>query len=188
MSLKVKLFSTIISVFLVIGIVVVGVFAASSGTLLISGTVQFIADDVLCTITGSIENSLTSSPVLDALVWDLEGGPSDDERQSWLGNQLTFKYDHSSVYYRITIQNNSAERYIKIKLDNIDLSSSLSASYSFENASGGFNDFSLSEEKLVPAGEERDVLITFSYVGNRDVDTNMSYSYTMTLTDQNHKA
>ena len=189
MSLKVKLFSAVVSLFLVASIILIGVYAASSGAFQMGGNVTFVADDILCKITGSVENSSLASPILLPLEWGREVQPTQHEKQTWTGNGLAFKYDRSSIVFRITIENKSTERYIEAKLsDNIKTpSTSLKAEFSFENAEGNFDAYNLNEIVQIPKSETRDFLITFSYTGDRNNDLSINYSYTMYLEDENNK-
>lgn len=190
MSLKVKLMSVIASFCLVAVIVVVGVFAASSGSLYLNGTVSFNANDILVEVYGTVANTRNTPPELSDLIWTLTSAPSDDEKDTWKGHALDFNYDDDPIVYEITIINKSPERYVDVCIVNdITISSALNVNFLFKSTSGEeLETYTLGEHVQVQEGDTATMLIEFTYIGDRDIDTSLEYSYTIHLTDENHIA
>ena len=71
MNSKAKLISTIAAICMVLVLLVGGIWAASSGTVTIGGTVSFSAQDVDVKITGVVTGASTAStPELDPIRWN----------------------------------------------------------------------------------------------------------------------
>ena len=189
MSLKIKLTAIIASIFIVVAIVTVGVYAATTASISIGGTVSFIARDVICVVSGNVENSASTPPNLTPLAWTLTEEPDANDMATWTGNNLAFDFSNNPIIYTITIENQSVERYIDVTLSNnlTSPSSALSASFTFENESGTYDTFSLGQTVRVPADTTRSIKISFTYVGDRNDDSSVDYSYNVLLVGENHE-
>ena len=117
-----KLVSALIALVLSIGLLVVGVFAASKASVGLKGTVSFVADDVYCTVSGKISGIEGGDKTLPILNFS-----STQEDEGWETQDLTFLDKNSTIKIEIIITNLSQERSVYVDIvgdvgvkDNID--------------------------------------------------------------------
>ena len=106
MSLKAKLTGTVCAFFLVLGLVIMGVFAAPQASVNLGGTISFTATDVYAKVSGTIDGTAAETqPTLDTLTFDSENEPT-----GWSSLPLSFKEDGSQITITITIENLATDR------------------------------------------------------------------------------
>jgi len=130
MSLKAKLVSTIAAFCMVICLLSVGIWAASSGTVNIGGTVSFEVTDVNVLIEGTVTGMDGAAPTLKDIDWNAEDGyntdtDSDSENdalvEGWALGALSFKKNAQgeldSITLTIDITNRSTVNAAKATLE-----------------------------------------------------------------------
>lgn len=113
MKLKAKLISTIAAFAMVLCLTIVGVWAAATVTVSVTGTVSYTATDVDATVTGTItginesgknfEKTFNAASTENSGAWDLSG--------------ITF-VKNQDVVITLTVKNNSTERPLEATLAN----------------------------------------------------------------------
>lgn len=113
MKLKAKLISTIAAFAMVLCLTIVGVWAAATVTVSVTGTVSYTATDVDATVTGTItginesgknfEKTFNAASTEDSGAWDLSG--------------ITF-VKNQDVVITLRVTNNSSERPLQATLAN----------------------------------------------------------------------
>ena len=115
MKLKAKLISTIAAFAMVLCLTIVGVWAATTVNVTVTGTVGYIAKDVDATVTGSItgitEEGKTYSQTFNS---DTVGEPATD---TWDLSNITFAKGQD-VVITLTVHNNSTERKLNASIAN----------------------------------------------------------------------
>lgn len=115
MKLKAKLISTIAAFAMVLCLTIVGVWAATTVNVTVTGTVGYIATDVDATVEGSItgitETGKTYSQTFNS---DTVGEPATG---SWDLSNITFAKGQD-VVITLKVTNNSTERALNAKLVN----------------------------------------------------------------------
>lgn len=113
MKLKAKLISTIAAFAMVLCLTIVGVWAAATVSVSVTGTVSYTATDVDATVTGTItgitesgknfEKTFNAASTEDSGAWDLSG--------------ITF-VKNQDVIITLTVKNNSTERSLQATIAN----------------------------------------------------------------------
>lgn len=113
MKLKAKLISTIAAFAMVLCLTIVGVWAAATVTVDVTGTVSYTATDVDATVTGAItginetdkgfSKTFNAASTENSGAWDLSG-------ITFVKNQV--------VVITLTVTNNSTERPLQVTIDN----------------------------------------------------------------------
>lgn len=113
MKLKAKLISTIAAFAMVLCLTIVGVWAAATVTVSVTGTVSYTATDVDATVTGTItginesgknfEKTFNAASTENSGAWDLSG--------------ITF-VKNQDVIITLKVKNNSTERPLQATLAN----------------------------------------------------------------------
>lgn len=113
MKLKAKLISTIAAFAMVLCLTIVGVWAAATVTVSVTGTVSYTATDVDATVTGTItgitesgknfEKTFNAASTENSGAWDLSG--------------ITF-VKNQDVIITLNVKNNSTERPLQATLAN----------------------------------------------------------------------
>ena len=178
MKLKVKLISTIASFCLILAIICVGVWAASTGTVRIGGTVSFNATDIFCDVTGSFANVEGEAPILTKLEFNAANDSPD--QSSWANNPINFNKTATPIVLTITIFNRSTERELLVTMvDNIeekDAVEDLGKSVTF-----GGSEYAFGSQKKIGVNTTLSFEITFTYT---NVDFGLKdapYNYTINL-------
>lgn len=113
MKLKAKLISTIAAFAMVLCLTIVGVWAAATVSVSVTGTVSYTATDVDATVTGTItgitETGKDFSKTFNA--------GSTDNSGAWDLSGITF-VKNQDVVITLTVKNNSSERPLEATLAN----------------------------------------------------------------------
>ena len=118
MSLKAKLISTISAFVLILTIVIVGVWAASTANVSLGGTVNFQATNVYAKVTGTV-TGMDSNPILPPLIFS-EGEDASEETdiKQWENLDLVFKTSGNPIEIEVTVENLSDERSLGVSIQN----------------------------------------------------------------------
>ena len=118
MKLKSKLFSVCIALILTIGLLVVGVMAATSATVNFNGSVSFVADDVHARVNGEILGTYETGEAieLDELNFSAYDYPT-EALKSWENTKdFTFADKNSTIKLDVVIENLSPERPLYVNI------------------------------------------------------------------------
>lgn len=113
MKLKAKLISTIAAFAMVLCLTIVGVWAAATVTVSVTGTVSYTATDVDATVTGTI-TGITES---DKNFSKTFNAASTENSGAWDLSGITF-VKNQEVVITLTVKNNSTERSLTATLAN----------------------------------------------------------------------
>ena len=125
MSLKFKLTSTIVAFFLILGLVLIGVFAAPQATIILGGNLNFKATNVHAKVTGSVSGAENASTVDLPDLTFMEGRDTNAEQthtanvEKWGQADLKFTEAGNAIEIVLTIENLATDRpvYGTISLD-----------------------------------------------------------------------
>ena len=125
MSLKIKLTSTILAFMLILGLLVMGVFATSTATVNLGGSLTFSATNVFAKVSGVIKNTATGSDInLEDIV--INHDTTSGDVTAWAEQTLNFKQDGSSITIEVTVENLATDRPLYVsaydmigKVDNL---------------------------------------------------------------------
>ncbi len=167
MKLKAKLISTIAAFAMVLCLTIVGVWAAATVTVNVTGTVSYTATDVDATVTGSItginesgkefSKTFNAASTEDSGTWDLSG--------------ITF-VKNQDVVITLNVKNNSTERALTATIENKG------------GAAGTNTTAALGETTTatVNVGDQDGVNFTFTiHVGNWDKSASYGINLKLTL-------
>ena len=120
MSLKVKLTTAIAALCMVICLLSVGVWAASSGVVKIDGSVSFVANDVNVTVYGEGAGELPEGATVTAFkldraeiaTWTAE--TEDENMEKTWEPKVLFAHKSEIITLTITVVNNSLERGVAL--------------------------------------------------------------------------
>lgn len=115
MKLKAKLISTIAAFAMVLCLTIVGVWAAATVTVSVTGTVSYTATDVNATVTGSI-TGITESGKTYSKTFN-HGTTDEQANDAWALENITF-VKHQDVVITLTVKNNDSTRSFKATLVN----------------------------------------------------------------------
>ena len=118
MSLKTKLVSTIAAICMVLALLTVGVWAVSTASVTLGGSVSFTADNVHARITGNVTGTqeTISLPNLEYDVnTDVNSTDFQSKLSSWENNDMTFTSENL-ITMTITVENLSEERSLFVTL------------------------------------------------------------------------
>lgn len=113
MKLKAKLISTIAAFAMVLCLTIVGVWAAATVTVSVTGTVSYTATDVDATVTGTI-TGITES---DKNFSKTFNAASTENSGAWDLSNITF-VKNQDVVITLNVKNNSTERPLQATLAN----------------------------------------------------------------------
>ena len=118
MSLKAKLISTISAFVLILTIVIVAVWAASTANVSLGGTVNFQATNVYAKVTGTV-TGMDSNPTLPTLIFS-EGEDASEEPdiEKWNNLDLVFNTAGTPIEIEVTVENLSDERSLGVSIQN----------------------------------------------------------------------
>ena len=113
MSLKMKLVSMISAFVLVIGMLLIGVFAVNQAQVDMGGSITFNADDVYARVTGSVTKAQVAPKNLDVTysAYETTGNPT-----AWESLDLEFDSYATPIVISITVENLSTERSLTVNL------------------------------------------------------------------------
>ena len=118
MSLKAKLISTISAFVLILTIVIVAVWAASTANVTLGGTVNFQATNVYAKVTGTV-TGMDSNPTLPTLIFsEGEDASEEPEIEQWNNLDLVFKTSGTPIEIEVTVENLSDERSLGVSIQN----------------------------------------------------------------------
>lgn len=171
MRIRMKLASTLIALVLTIGLLVVGVFAASKASVGLKGTVSFVADDVYCTVSGEI------SGVKEKVNLPTLNFSSTREDIGWESQDLTFLDKNSTIKIEIIITNLSQERSVYVDIvgdvgikDNID-----------KQLKQNGNAYKSGQQIEIPKNESKKFLIEMSIDDTNYSVKQVEFDYTLNL-------
>ena len=183
MKLKAKLVSTIAAACLVIALLVTGVWAVSTASVTLGGSISFSATNVHARIEGLITGAAETVSITP-LEYDSETDEANETfveaLESW-SNDLTFT-DQNKIQMSITVTNLSTERSLFVKLtDNTDVTNLTDVVKKGEEAytSG-------TEVELVAGTEQSKNSVTFNITLNAtstDESVEGNYAYKVDLND-----
>ena len=115
MTLKMKLASTICAFMLILGLTIMGVFAAPSATINLGGSLTFSASDVYAKVSGEIQGQ-TNEVALDVLEFNNKTTEENiaTMSESWSNKALTFDNAGSEITITVTIENLATDRPHKL--------------------------------------------------------------------------
>lgn len=113
MKLKAKLISTIAAFAMVLCLTIVGVWAAATVTVSVTGTVSYTATDVDATVTGSITGITETGKSFTKTF----NAASTEDSGAWDLSDITF-VKNQDVIITLTVKNNSTERPLQATLAN----------------------------------------------------------------------
>ncbi len=187
MSLKAKLISTISAMCLVIALVSVGVWAASTATINLSGTLTFNATDVYCQVEGTFANMSGTITQPDTLTWDSTTTSSTDpkigDETTWANKALTFDENGTSITLTIVVTNMSTERAINITLAQSTAPTGVTPTATYNGSAYTFG----STQKLTKSAsstslQKATIIITFALTDTTlDTSVSSSWGYTLSL-------
>lgn len=113
MKLKAKLISTIAAFAMVLCLTIVGVWAAATVTVSVTGTVSYTATDVDATVTGTITGITESGKNFEKTF----NAASTENSGAWNLSGITF-VKNQDVVITLTVKNKSTERPLQATLAN----------------------------------------------------------------------
>ena len=187
MTLKTKLISTISAFVLILTIVIVGVWAASTANISLGGTVNFQATNVYAKVSGKV-TGMDSNPTLPTLIFS-EGADASSETdiEKWSDLDLLFNSSATPIEISVTVENLSTERWLLVDiiegLDN-GKSDNINKEVKKENS-----DYTLGEtHTLVPSTGDGTSKVEFTItltVDNSNYSADTIYSYIINLNNSN---
>ena len=182
MSLKMKLVSMISAFVLVIGMLLIGVFAVERVQVDMGGSITFNADDVYARVTGSVANAQVAPASLDVTysAYETEGNPT-----AWESLDLEFDSYATPIVISITVENLSTERSLTVNLTDALTSSAPNLGKTLQRDNGAYT--SGSNITLDPNGNATDTTtftITLSVADRNQSLTNAQFDYDLNLYDE----
>ena len=178
MTLKTKLISSISAFVLILTMLIVGVWAASTANVTLGGTIGFQASNVYAKISATI-TGMDENPTLPTLIFS-EGSDASSEKDiaKWNELALVFNSTGTPIEIEVTIENLSDERALYAKIDDqIGVVANLTKTVtsSSQDALGRYIE--------VPIFSSISYTITLSPT-NPNKSVNGEYRYLMTLVDE----
>ncbi len=132
MTLKMKLISMISAFMLVLGLMLIGIYAVNQISVDFGGNISFTATDVYARVTGQISNAGVGSQTLPTLNFD--AGMTDEEVETeqarWSGLNLAFDEDATPITIEVTVENLSISHTLRVNLtDNTTSNENLEIAY-----------------------------------------------------------
>ncbi len=181
MSLKMKLTASISAFVLVLGLMLMGVFAVNQATVNMGGSISFTATDVYAHVTGSIANDTSSPSNLD-VTYSAEETTGDPT--VWNDLSLAFDSQATPIEVTITVENLSAQNTLRVNLN--DTLSSTAENFEKVVKRDGQEYANQTDITLQPNGQENDsttFTITMS-VTNKNNSVTADFDYELNLFDQ----
>ena len=126
MTLKMKLTASISAFVLIIGLMLMGVFAVNQATVNMGGSINFTATDVYARVTGKIENAQGeyANKELPPIEFSAENDTPD--QSEWSGLNLLFDDDATPIVITVTVENLAKDRKLTASLtDNTAINENL---------------------------------------------------------------
>ena len=179
MTLKRKLFTAISMFALTCAMLLVGVWAVSSTSIEIGGTISFLATNVNATVSGSITGTSSGTITPTTLEYSSSKTPTTEALNTWKNN-LSFDEEGSKITMTITVNNLSSERKLYVTLtDTVGDVTNLS-----KTVKNGENTYTSGTRVEIAISGTATFTIEF-IVGSTDISMDGSYGYTMKLKDEN---
>ena len=184
MSLKMKLTASISAFVLVLGLMLMGVFAVNQATVNMGGSINFTATDVYARVTGKIENAQGeyADKELPTIEFSAENGTPD--QSEWSNLNLLFDDDATPIVIKVTVENLSAQNTLRVNLN--DTLSSTVGNLEKVVKNDGEDYTNQTDITLQPNGQENDsttFTITMS-VTNKNNSVTADFDYELNLFDQ----
>ncbi len=182
MSLKMKLVSMISAFVLVIGMLLIGVFAVERVQVDMGGSITFNADDVYARVTGSVVNAQVAPEGLDVTysAYETTGNPT-----AWESLDLEFDSYATPIVISITVENLSTERSLTVNLTDALTSSVPNLGKALQRDSGAYT--SGTNITLYPKDNGTSTTtftITLSVSDKNQSLTNAQFDYDLNLYDE----
>ena len=182
MSLKMKLISAISAFTLVLGLLIMGVFAVNQAQVDMGGSITFNADDVYARVTGSVANAQVAPAGLDVTysAYETVGDPS-----AWEELDLLFDSQGTPVVITITVENLSTERSLTVNLKDTITSNTPNLNKSLQRDSSTYS--SGTNITLDPKDNGTNTTtftITLSVADRNQSLTNAQFDYDLNLYDE----
>ncbi len=182
MSLKMKLVSMISAFVLVIGMLLIGVFAVERVQVDMGGSITFNADDVYARVTGSVADAQVAPAGLDVTysAYETEGNPT-----AWESLDLEFDSQATPIVISITVENLSTERSLTVNLTDALTSSVPNLGKALQRDNGAYT--SGSNITLDPKDNGTSTTtftITLSVTDKNQSLTNAQFDYDLNLYDE----
>ena len=182
MSLKMKLVSMISAFVLVIGMLLIGVFAVERVQVDMGGSITFNADDVYARVTGSVANAQVAPEGLDVTysAYETTGNPT-----AWESLDLEFDSYATPIVISITVENLSTERSLTVNLTDALTSSVPNLGKALQRDSGAYT--SGTNITLYPKDNGTSTTtftITLSVSDKNQSLTNAQFDYDLNLYDE----
>ena len=132
MTLKMKLISMISAFMLVLGLMLVGIYAVNQISVDFGGNISFTATDVYARVTGEISNAGVGSQTLPTLNFDADMTDEEVETEQarWSGLNLAFDEDATPITIEVTVENLSSSHSLRVNLtDNTTSNENLEIAY-----------------------------------------------------------
>ena len=185
MSLKMKLVSMISAFVLVIGMLLIGVFAVERVQVDMGGSITFNADDVYARVSGSVTNAQVAPASLDVTysAYETTGDPT-----AWESLDLEFDSYATPIVISITVENLSTERSLTVNLTDALTSSVPNLGKVLQRDNGAYT--SGTNITLYPKDNGTSTTtftITLSVTDKNQSLTNAQFDYDLNLYDENYK-
>ncbi len=179
MSLKTKLITSASMFFLVVALLVVGVWAVSTAQVTMGGTISFNATNIYATITGTIEGA-SNAKAMTTLEYSAKTEPSDTAKATWCQDLTFANATIPTIKWTITIENKS-ERALYVSLtDNITSLSNATKTLTFAGSTY------TSGEKEIPAKTSK-VFTMEIKVDDTNASATVDYDFDFGLRDENQE-
>ena len=186
MSLKARLVTVIMAFFLVLGLLITGVFAAKKATFNVGGTISFEATNVYCQVTGSYVGGAVN-PTPQTLLWNsnISDSPSEEALDTWNGSELAFDEDGNLITFTITIENLSEELSLDVKFE-IDTTDKVTndvveRTISYIDENGTVDENPVGVLKNIPIKKTAKFEITYKVVDDNFSISELDYAYVISL-------
>ena len=175
MTLKTKLITSISMFFLVVALLMTGVWAVTTAQVSMGGTISFNATNIYATITGTIEGA-SNAQTMSPLEYTAKTEPSPEAKATW-SQDLTFAdATIPSIKWTITIENKS-ERALYVTLtDNVSTLTNATKTLKFEGGSA-------EGEQTVPAKTSK-VFTMEIKVEDTNASAEIDYDFDFDLKDE----
>lgn len=118
MKLRTKLATLIAAFVLVAALTVVGVLAVQSATVNLGGTVNFVANDIIATVSASVTGTSDDTTANAALTDITFTAATTEATAGWSNLNWNFANKNTNIVLTITVTNNSTERALTSTLTN----------------------------------------------------------------------
>ncbi len=176
MTLKTKLISTIVACCLIVGMLITGIYAASTGSVSIGGTVSFEATDIYAQVSGNVSGT-NENINLQTLNWSASQVPTAEQFESWSNMIISFAHKSTPIEIEIEVKNLSDERSLYVDLqDNIQEMENINKGLTLDG-----ENYSNSVVTLLPNSNAITFTISFE-IANANLSVhNVDFRYIMIL-------